>query len=467
MEPRLSENDQLMLVKIREYIEEKIDIDFGTIKTHQATEYIGRLLDHALDYFVVSQDVRDVIRYFVFRDFIGLGLIEPLVKDRFIEDISCDGVSIPLYVYHRDPKLGSLRTNLAFASHGELDAFVNKLAERTGNVISIAKPMLDGTLPDGSRVQCTLGSDIARQGSNFTIRMFTERPLTPTDIVSFHTMNIRMMAYLWFLIEHGASVLVSGGTATGKTSLLNVLSLFIKPTMKIVSIEDTAELRLPHPHWVPEVARAAISESGGAVDMYELLRESLRQRPDYIVVGEVRGKEANVLFQQMAVGHPGLSTIHAETMAKLVDRLTTRPISLPPGLLQNLDVVIFLKRIKRGNRYVRRTSSVFEVVGFDKAKNYPRVNFLFRWNSREDTFESVEKSLLLRKVAELTGMSDEDIEDSIKKRALVLEWMLSRNIRDYRKVGKVLSFFYTSQDTLLQRIGVASASPAAAEAKQP
>ncbi len=454
IEPRLTENEQVLLAEIKDYIEEKIDIDFGAIKKQEAADYVLRLFDKALDYFVVRHEIKEVIKYYIFRDFIGLGIIEPFIKDRFIEDISCDGVNIPLYVYHRDPKIGSLRTNKAFMSNSELDSFVNKLAERTGGIISIAKPLLDGTLPDGSRVQCTLGSDIARQGSNFTIRMFTEKPLTPTDIISFNTMNIRMMAYLWFLVEHGASVLVSGGTATGKTSLLNVLSLFIKPTMKIVSIEDTAELRLPHPHWIPEVARTAISEKG-AVDMFELLRESLRQRPDYIIVGEVRGREAYVLFQQMAVGHPGLSTIHAENMPKLVDRLTTQPISLAPSLLQNLDIVIFLKRIKRGTRYVRKVSNVFEVVGFNKSSGYPKVNHIFKWNSKDDSFESVGKSMLLRKVAELTAMTDSEIGDSVEKRSRVLEWMLEQNIRDYIKVGKVLSLFYSSQDALLERIGIA------------
>lgn len=451
IETQLSENEQLLLSEIKDYIEEKIDIDFGSVKRQEAIEYISKLFDKALDYFVVKPEAKGAIKYFIIRDFIGLGMIEPLIKDKNIEDISCDGVNIPIYVYHRDPRIGSVRTNKAFTTSGELDYFLNKLAERTGSIISISKPLLDGTLPDGSRVQCTLGSDIARQGSNFTIRLFTENPLTPTDMITTGTVSIRMMAYLWFLVEHGASVLISGGTATGKTSLLNVLSLFIKPTMKIVSIEDTAELRLPHPHWVPEVARVAISETGG-VDMFELLRESLRQRPDYIVVGEVRGREAYVLFQQMAVGHPGLSTIHAENMPKLVDRLTTQPISLAPGLIQNLDLVIFLKRIKRGNRYTRKVSSVFEVVGFDKSSNYPRVNQIFKWNSKNDEFESVGKSLIMRKIADTSNISDEEIGKTIEKRAKVLEWMIEKDITDYVKVGKILSLFYSSPDALLERM---------------
>lgn len=454
IEPQLGDREKRLLADIKDYIQEKIDIDFTQVKKKEAIDYLLRVFEKALAYFHFD-DAEGTIKYYIFRDFIGLESIEPLLKDRHIEDISCDGANIPIYVYHRSPKLGSLKTNLKFEDKNELDSFVNKLAERTGKVISVAKPLLDGTLPDGSRVQATLGSDIARQGSNFTIRMFTERPLTPTDMIKLGTSDIKMMAYLWYLIEQGRSMLISGGTATGKTSLLNVLSLFIKPQMKIVSIEDTAELRLPHPHWVPEVAREAISEAGGAVDMYELLRESLRQRPDYIIVGEVRGKEAYVLFQQMAVGHPGLSTIHAENVPKLIDRLTTPPISLPANLIQNLDILIFLKRVKRGNTYIRKISTVFEVLGYDRKNNTPIINRIFEWDSKTDKFKTVHSSKLLKKAAEAAGKTDDFIKEEIEKRAKVMRWMHDQNITDYMQIGKILNLFYTNAEILLAKIGEA------------
>lgn len=453
VEPGLDDMEKRILTEIKDYIQEKINMNFAQVRKKEAISYINDLFERALVYFKVSFDAasKEKMKYYILRDFIGLEMIEPFLRDKNIEDISCDGVNIPLYVYHRDPRLGSLKTNIMFRSGEELDSFVNKLSEKCGKAISVAKPLLDGTLPDGSRVQSTLGSDIARHGSNFTIRMFTEEPLTPPDIVEFGTCDPRMMAYFWFLVEHGLSFLISGGTATGKTSFLNVISLFIKPQMKIVSVEDTSELRLSHSHWIPEVARTPISEAG-KVDMFELLKESLRQRPDYIIVGEVRGSEAYVLFQQMATGHPGLSTIHAENMPKLMDRLTTPPINLQPTLIQNLDIIVFLRRVKKGRKYIRRVSSVIEVIGYNRKDMKPVINEVFTWDPKTDKFKTANKSLMLRKIAESTDLNEAGIEEEIKKRVRVISWMTNKKIKDYRKVGLILNLFYTNQEFLLDRI---------------
>ncbi len=443
----------MVLESIKEFLREKLDVNLAKIKKFNAVSYIEKLFTKSLKYYKISREHVDVLRYYVLRDFIGLENIEPLMMDNNLEDISCDGAGIPLYVYHRNPLIGSVRTNIIFPKKEELDSFVSKLAERCGNIISVAKPLFDGSLPDGSRVQATLGSDIARRGSNFTVRMFTEKPLTPVDMMMFGTSDLRMMSYLWFLIEHGASILVCGGTASGKTSFLNILSLFIKPQMKIVSIEDTAELKLPHAHWVPEVARTPISEEG-KVDMFELLRESLRQRPDYIIVGEVRGKEAYVLFQQMAVGHPGLSTLHAENFTKLVDRLTSPPINLSSTLIENLDLVIFMKRVKQDRIYKRRISTVTEILGYDRKNNYPVTNDIFEWNPRNDSFDVINSSAVLKKISETTGMTERDIKNEIKDMAKVLESLCSKRVTDYRKIGEVLNLFYNSPDFLLERIEI-------------
>ncbi len=446
-------NNQKTLMEIKEYIQEKLDINFSQIRKTDAVSYLNSAFERALAYFRVKVDknTEEILRYYVIRDFIGLEKLEPLMNDKNIEDISCDGVNIPIYVYHRNPQFGSIRTNMVFKDSEELDLFVNKLSERSGKTISVARPLLDGTLPGGARLQATLGSDIARNGSNFTIRMFSDKPMTPVDTIRYGTSDLRMMAYFWFLIEHGSSVLISGGTASGKTSLLNVLSLFIKPQMKIISIEDTSELRLPHAHWVPEVARTAISEEG-RVDMFELLRESLRQRPDYIIVGEVRGKEAYVLFQQMAVGHPGLSTIHAENFSKLFDRMTSPPISLAPNLLQNLDLIVFIKRVKQGRRYNRRIFSVTEVVGYDQEAKLPITNELLTWDAKRDKFHFEGKSALLKKISDTVGLTERDVKREIENRAKVLKWLVNRGITDYRKIASVISMFYLSPDFLLGRI---------------
>lgn len=454
VEPPLTEEEKELISDIKDYIQEKVDIDFSQVRKKDAMNYVEGIFTKATEYFKpkISDYSKATIRYYIFRDFVGLEKIEPLLNDKHIEDVSCDGVGINLYIYHRNPVLGSMKATIIFDSAVELDSFVNKLAERCGRVISIAKPLLDGTLPDGSRIQATLGSDIARRGSNFTIRMFTEEPITPVDEIFSGTCDVRMMAYYWLLIEHGSSILISGGTATGKTSMLNALSLFIKPQMKIISIEDTAELRLPHAHWIPEVARTPISEEG-KVDMFELLKESLRQRPDYIIVGEVRGKEAYVLFQQMAVGHPGLSTVHAENFPKLVDRLTTKPIELPPNLLENLDVIVFLKRMKRGRRYLRRVSTSLEVVGYDRAATMPKTRDIFVWAPATDGFERKEDSMLLGKIAAVSNMTVREVEEELEKRANVLEWLVVHKITDYRKIAAIINLFYTSKEMLLERLG--------------
>lgn len=453
IEPKLNEKSLRVLAEIKDYIQEKVDIDFSQLRKTDALGHITPLFDKALNHFRAkfSDDARKVLRYYIFRDFVGLERLEPLLNDKQIEDISCDGVGISIFVYHRNSKFGSMRTNVVFENREELDSFVAKVAERCGRTISVAYPLLDGTLPDGSRVQATLASDIARRGSNFTLRMFTEEPMTPADTIRYGTCDLKIMSYLWLLIEHGSSMLVSGGTATGKTSLLNVLSMFIKPQMKIVSIEDTAELRLPHAHWVPEVARTPIAEEG-KVDMFELLRESLRQRPDYIIVGEVRGREAYVLFQQMAVGHPGLSTIHAENFPKLVDRLTSPPIDLPGNLLQNLDVVMFPKRVKKENKFIRRVSTVVEVVGYSRRTKMPKFREIFRWEPKTDTFRTINASVQLRKVADAAGLTDKEVQNEMKKRAKVIEWMIKKNLTDYRQIGAVINMFYTYPEYLIEKI---------------
>jgi flagellar protein FlaI len=385
-----------------------------------------------------------------------MGKIEPLMMDPNLEDVSCDGVEIPLYVYHRNPLLGSVKTNVYFETAEELDVFVNKIAQRCGKSISVASPLIGGTLPDGSRIQVTLGTDIARKGSNFTIRKFSELPLTPVNLLKLKTIDSKIAAYLWLAVEYGRTILITGGVATGKTTLLNAMSLFIKPELKIVSIEDTAELVLPHSHWVPSVARLPLSEMGGKkvgeVDLFDLLKESLRQRPDYLIVGEVRGKEAYVLFQQIATGHSSLSTIHADSMERLVDRLTTPPISLPANLLEALDVIIFVVRIKYGSTYVRRIKSIYEIYGFDRKKNFPLVNEVFKWNPKNDTYEATNPSIVLRRISQQYGIEEQYLQQEISRRMKVLEWMVEKNIEDYRDVAKVAKLYYSRADELLQNI---------------
>lgn len=456
IEPEMTFKLKEILIKIRELLEQKLDVDLSKLKKVEATEYLNRQIDDLINYFgfKITPTERQILRYYIERDFIGLGKIEPLFVDPNIEDISCDGVGIPIFVFHRNPKLGSVVTNISFDDSDELDSFITRLAQICGKSISIAQPLLDATLPDGSRLQATLGTDIARKGSNFTIRKFTEEPLTPVHLLNYGTIDAKTLAFLWLCVDFGRSILISGGTASGKTSLLNVLSLFIRPEKKIVSIEDTAELRLPHSHWVPMVARTSIATEGkvGEVDMFLLLKESLRQRPDYIIVGEVRGKEAFILFQQIATGHPSLATIHAENLGRLIDRLTTAPISLPPSLIGSLDLIVFLSLTRHRDKSVRRVTEVLEMIEYDPKTKTPITNQVFRWDPINDKIEVVNKTIVLKKISDMFGINKDELMEELKRRAIILEWMKEKNITDYRDVHKIFTMYYSSPKKLLTAI---------------
>ncbi|MFH1623112.1 MAG: type II/IV secretion system ATPase subunit [Candidatus Aenigmatarchaeota archaeon] len=447
VEPELPEKLKQILARIKDLLEQRLDVDFSKLKRFEAIEYISKQTNELIEYFDfrVNDYEKKVLRYYIDRDFMGLGRIEPLMKDDNIEDISCDGVGIPIFIFHRNPRLGSTITNVEYGNAEELDSFITRLAQLCGKSLSVAEPLVDGGLPDGSRLQATLATDIARRGSNFTIRKFTKEPLTPIHLLINGTLDVRSLAYLWFTVDYGSSMLVCGGTASGKTTLLNVLSLFIRPDKKIVSIEDTAELQLPHPHWIPTVARTSVSAVGskerGEVDMFDLLKESFRQRPDYIIVGEVRGQEAYILFQQMATGHPSLATIHAENMPKLMDRLTTPPISLPPGLIGSLDLMVFMARMKYRDKFVRRVTEVVEMVEYDTEHDEPVVNRVMKWNSENDKFDT-SKSVLLKKIVSRTGMKEKDIVDELERRMVILNWLKEHNVLNYQDVNKVINMYY-------------------------
>jgi flagellar protein FlaI len=454
-EPKLTYKIQDALNKIKELLEQKLDIDFSKLKKFEAKQYLEKQVEDILKHFgfKLTEIETEILKYYIQRNFIGLGKIEALMQDQNIEDVSCDGVNIPIFIFHRNTHLGSMISNITFDDSEELDSFIIRISQLCGKNVSVANPLLNGSLPDGSRIQATLATDIARRGSNFTIRKFTEEPLTPVHLLNSGTIDVKSLAYLWFMIDHGRSMLISGGTATGKTTFLNMLSLLIRPEKKILSIEDTPELILPHTHWVPTVARTAIASGKvGEIDLFDLLKESLRQRPDYIIVGEVRGKEAYILFQQMATGHPSLATIHAENISKLADRLTTPPISLPPSLMRSLDIVVFLSNLKYKNHFVRRAIEILEIAGFNTKERMPIVNQVYKWDPIKDRFDTSNSSIILEKVSQLTGTREKKVQEDIEKKMAILNWMKDSNIVNYRDVYKILSIYYGEPERLLSII---------------
>lgn len=456
IEPEIQEEMKLVLSRIESELIDRLEIDFEAFKKKKFQTFLTDETAKITKALGVSftKEQQDTLAYYIERDFVGLSQIEPLFRDPNLEDISCDGIKIPVFVFHRNPIYGSIRTNVMFNKKEELDSFVMKLAQRCGRSISVAEPLLDGTLPDGSRVQETYGSDISRRGSTFTIRKFMKDPLTPVDMLKYGTLDDRMLAYLWFAVEHGQSILVAGASATGKTALLNVLSLFMDPDAKIVSIEDTAELQLPHENWLPQVARAGFGgeKKFGEVSMFDLLKASMRQRPDYIVVGEVRGKEANVLFQEMASGHPGMSTMHADSIDAVMDRLETAPISLPPSLIEQLDILVVLVREKVKGRYVRRVRDIVEITGFDMKNNRPLVNKVFSWKQSADVFTYSGKSRILSEIMNETGTGVESLQEELDRRAQILRWMFRKGILYYKDVHKYIDMYYKAPSKLVKKV---------------
>lgn len=455
VEPQMSPDEWALLNKIKDKLEEKLNIDFTAFGKDAQENYLRAHFADIIELFniVLTDEQRLKFEYYLFRDFIGLGKIDAIMHDPQIEDVSCDGIMIPVYVVHRNPKYGQLRTNVFFENKEELDYFAIKLAQRCGKAVSFASPLLDGILPDGSRAQVTFGSDIAKRGSNFTLRKFTEHPFTPVDLIEFGTMNSLAMAYLWMMVEYSHSILIAGATATGKTTFLNAISLFIRPEAKVISIEDTAELQLPHPNWISEVARSGTGEKAyGSVEMFDLLKAALRQRPDYVVVGEVRGQEANVMFQGMATGHPSIGTIHADNVQKVVDRLTTSPINLSPAMLENLDIIIFVSRTKLGGKNVRRVTNIVEVRGVDvkEGKIIPSVVFL--WDPVRDKLSPKDPSIQLDKLAKFRGLKPQSIMEELQRRAYMLEWLREKHVTDYRLFAYYVNQYYVNPQALLSVI---------------
>jgi flagellar protein FlaI len=401
-----------------------------------------------------EQKSKDKIFYHIFRDFLGYGKIDIIMEDEGIEDISCDGQDVPVFIYHK--KYDEITTNVQFEDELELNSFVVRLAQISGKQISIYSPIVDGKLPDGSRLQTTLARTVTK-GSTFTIRKFKENPLTPIDLIDYKSLSLEMAAYFWMAIERGSSILFCGGTASGKTTALNALSLFIPGQHKIVSIEDTREVNLPHKNWIAGTTREGFSSSdenktGKDIDMFDLIRAALRQRPKVVMVGEVRGREAYSLFQAMATGHTSYATVHASDIHTLIQRLENPPISLPRALLTSLDIIVFQNAIDLKGKTVRRMTSVTEIVKLDPDTNQLIFMEPYRWVSKtDDRFESTGTSKILNNIKQQSDWTDEQLEEELENRKLVLSWMLQNNLRDYKEVGRIVNLYSKHPEQLIKK----------------
>ncbi len=392
------------------------------------------------------------IYYYLVRDFMGFNEVEPLLRDYFVEDIECNGANTPVYLVHRIFR--NLKTNLIFKDNESLESFVEKLAQRCGKYISYAEPILDGSLPDGSRVNATYTKDVTSKGPTFTIRKFTKTPWTPPQLISFNTLSPEMLAYMWLLVQYKMNLLIVGGTASGKTTLLNAIAFFIPPEARVVSIEDTRELNLPRDNWLPSVARSATGTKGlGEIDMFELLRASFRQNPDYVIVGEVRGKEASVLFQGMASGHSSISTIHADSIETVIKRLETPPIELSPTLLNVLDSMCVMTHAIVKNQETRKLREIVEVVNIGE-NDVALTNTPFVWDSADDKFYFKKESRLFQKIYHRYGITPEALSVEFRRRAELLYRLYQKKVFGFREVQDVINEYYKKPQEVLAKFGV-------------
>jgi len=477
VEPSLSEQLDGIFEKLEEQISDYVDELEEETDPHKRFDIIMRIVDRLvvihddngdgmLSYAVAAGRLRfwkgngtrkdrltvttvqySALRYLLRRKLEGLGVLQPLIADPNIEDISCSGLG-NIFVEHKI--FSALTASITFKTHDELDKFVIQLAEGIKHPVTFRNPCVDATLPDGSRINIVYGTDVSKRGSNFTIRKFSKVPMSVADLIQMGTLNCEIASYLSIVIQEQMNVWVSGETASGKTTLMNALATFIPPDAKIVSIEDTPEVQVPHRNWIRGVTRGSPKRSETTeISMFDLLKAALRQRPNLIIVGEIRGVEGAIAFQAMQTGHACMSTFHAASVAKLIQRLSGNPINVPKSYIDNLNVVVIVQMVRLANgQTVRRVTSVNEIVAYDSIADSFSFIEVFSWRPLDDTFDfkGYQNSYLLEeKIAPRRGIDYEkrrQIYSQIKHRAQVLRRLQEQKISNFYDVYAILSRAY-------------------------
>ncbi len=390
----------------------------------------------------VTPEQLDELKYLMIRDKEGMGAIQPLVSDPYIEDVSCSGVGA-VFIEHKI--FGGLTSSITFDTTQVLDQFVIKLSEKIGRPVTVRNPIVDSTLPDGSRINIVYGDDVSKRGSNFTIRKFQATPFSILDLVNSGTLSFEMASYLSLMLGAGMNTFVSGETASGKTTMLNAISTFIPPASKIVSIEDTPELQVPHPNWTREVVRNTVDGSS-SVTMFDLLRAALRQRPNEIIIGEIRGEEGAIAFQAMQTGHSCMATFHASSVERLIQRMTGHPINVPKTYIDNLNLVIIMSAVRLPDGSTgRRILSINEVIEYDTETDSFGFIEVFRWDAATDTFEYpgfMNTNLLENVVTERRGMpplEHRQIYTMLEERATILRNLAEQDITNFYELHNVIT----------------------------
>jgi flagellar protein FlaI len=417
----------------------------------ERAEYIREWVERFTGGSQISDIEKEKLFYLLRREFEGYGKVQVPILDENVEDISCDGSNIPIYIFHK--RLGSITSSISFEDDEQLDNYVSWIVQKAGRHISIAVPMADCTLPNGSRLQATLGKEVTRRGSSFTIRRFKDDPFTPLDLIKFKTISSDAAVYLWQAVEEGRNMFIIGGTASGKTTTLNSTLLFIPSERKIVSIEDTREINIPHENWVPTLTRLGTGDINpltkkrvGEVDMFDLLVSSLRQRPNYIVVGEVRGPEAYTVFQSMATGQTAYSTFHSSDISSFIHRLEGEPLKIPRSMISSLDVVVLQAQIRMGDEIVRRVKKIVEIVGIERNSNEVITNTVFEWEQSTDRIDFSGHSYLYEKILKDENWSLEELNDEITRRKEFLEKMVEEGRINYRDFSERINKYQKGKE---------------------
>src|SRR3990172_2098873 len=380
--------------------------------------------------------------YYLVRDLVEQGVLEGVLRDPYIEDIHSVGLA-QIHIVHKI--FGMMETNVAFRDSFHLDEYLRNMSERIGKPVSEARPIIDGSMPDGSRINIIYSEDVSKRGPSFTIRKFTEKPITCVQICQWGTVSAEIAAYMWLALENGMNCIVSGETASGKTTTLNSMLTLINHENKVYTAEDTPEVVAPQPVWQRLVSRD-VGPTESRVPLFDLLRAALRSRPNYIIVGEVRGVEGAVMFQAMQTGHSVLSTFHAPSTKQMIQRFTGDPINVPIRFMDNLNIAFFQAILYEGGRLIRRCTSVDEILRYSKDLGGVLTRSVFRWDPYTDThfFRGMNNSFILEeKIAPRMKLKDKRmIYDELKFRARVIKEMVDRNVVEYDRVNAVFYDYY-------------------------
>jgi flagellar protein FlaI len=454
LEPPLSESEEEALFIIKNAFDKMAHSEILLVEEEDRVEALRDRFELIVDIYrlKLTESQKDKFFYYLHKKYMGFDRLDLLMKDPYIEDVTCNGPYTPLYVNHR--VYGSVATDVIYEEI-ELNNFVMRMAQAAGRHISVLEPIRDATLVDGSRANLTLGKEVTKRGSTFTIRRFRSNPVSCIDLMNYKTYDSTVLAYFWLMIEYKRSVLAAGGTASGKTTTLNALGAFIPPEYKIVSIEDTAEMNLMHPNWTQSITRAGFGggeggKSAGDIELFDLLKAALRQRPEYIVVGEVRGAEAGTLFQAISVGHPCMGTIHAGSIQELLSRVESEPMNVPRNLFSSVDMVIFNSMIKVGEHFLRRALRIVEIVELDPERGDLITNPVFKWNPITDEYEYSGSSAMFDDINDEFGIDQSELVREMDLRARYLEGLARDGITEYEDVARAIRRYSRQKDEMLE-----------------